>query len=1075
MLSLLILATAQSASAFDPGPSPRLMRSPTLSATTIVFQFAGDLWTVPRTGGRASRLTSAAGTESNPRFSPDGKRVAFSGQYDGNTDVFVVPAEGGVPKRLTAHPDTDRVLGWSPDGKSVLFGSSMLSNTDHPRLYTVGVTGGVPKALPFPSAWTACFSPDGAKIAYTPRGRTQAAWKRYRGGQTGPIWIGNLADSKVTSLPHANTNDERPMWVGESIYFLSDKRGPVGLSRFDTKSRRITEEIVGEGFDIKSADAGPGAIVYEKLGSLNLYDLKSRKSSRLQIDLDGDFPEVRPQFKDVQNNVASVGISPTGQRLVAAARGWIFTVPAAKGDARQIGSTQGVHRRDPAWSPDGRTIAFLTDEADVQELALHDVTTGTERRLPLGDPPAFYESPVWSPDSSKVAYTDNRLALWVLDVKTGRNTKIDTGTYRGGTQIQPNWSPDSKWLTWSRDLDNHLQAVFVHHLDSAKTTQITDGMAHSWSPSFDRDGKHLYFLASTNAGVSADIQDIANFNSPNVTSSVYAVVLRKDGPNPLHPESDEETVKDPTKKEEPKKDQSFRIDVEGIERRIIALPMPSQGYRGLEAGPAGSFFVMSSPPRATATSGGEPPSLLKFTLADRKSTPFASGVNGYTVSADGSKILLLRGRSHSIVPTAAPAAPGQGTVDFSGLRVRIDPRQEWRRMYREVWRNQRMLFYDPKMHGLDTVALERRYDPFLENIASRGDLNYLLTDMLGELNVGHMYISGGDIPGTRTIPGGLLGVDFTFENGRYRLTRVYDGERWNPGLYAPMAQPGINAQAGEYLLEIDGKELNDAIDIYETLEGKAGRQVKVKLGPNPNGDGAREVVVVPVGNDYGLRQRAWAEDNRRKVEKMTGGKVGYVHVPDTSSGGWEAFNRYYYAQAGKSGMVIDDRFNHGGAITGFFVREMTKTMDFGSRTRYGKDWQIPPAAVYGPKVMIIDELAGSGGDIFPYLFRLHGVGKLVGKRTWGAMISNYGFNLIDGGRISSPDDALYDPVKGEWVIEGPGVAPDIDVELDPFLWRQGRDAQLEAAVAEVQRRLAKESQRPIRRPDYPNKSGFPRY
>ncbi len=1063
MLALVLVAAAQSPDL------PRLMRSPTLNATTIVFQFAGDLWKAPRSGGRASRLTADPGIEVSPRFSPDGKWVAFSGQYDGNTDVYVVSAEGGVPRRLTAHPAVDLVMGWSPDGKSVLFRSTMLSNTDHPRLYTVAIGGGVPKMLPFPSAYTGCFAPSGDRLAYNPMAKSQAAWKRYRGGQVTPLWIGSLSDSKVVSLPKLNTNDERPMWIGDSIYYLSDPHGPVGISCYDTRTKKITEAVPGQGYDVKNASAGPGAIVFEKFGSINLFDLNTRKTSEVKIQIDGDFPEVRPQFKPL-NAVQGFSLSPTGQRLLGSSRGWVFTVPVAKGDWRVLDGAQGVNRREPEWSPDGRTIAYFTDEKDVQELALYDTATETERRIPLGDPPAYYRDLNWSPDSAKIAYGDNKLSIWVIDVKSGKNTKVDTGTYRGGSSASPRWSKDSKWLTWSRDLDNHLDAVFLYNLDTAKTTQVTDGLADASSPVFDADGKHLYFLASTNAGVLADIQDIANFNSPNITSSVYALVLRKDLPNPLQPESDE----DPVKKPEPKKEEPFRIDLERIERRIIALPLPAAGYNGLEAGPAGTFFLRSSPPRATATSPGDLPSLLKWSFADRKATPFASGVMGFTISADGSKIAMMqRGGALSVVPTAAPPQPGQGAVSVSGLQVKIDPKIEWRRMYSEVWRNQRMLFYDAKMHGVDTVALEKKYEPFLDGIVSRDDLNYLFTDMLGELSVGHMFIGGGDVPGGRaTVSGGLLGADFTFEGGKYKLTRVYDGERWNPGLYGPLAQPGVDAQPGEYLHAIDGMALVDATDIYEALEGKAGKQVKLKIGAKADGSDAREVVVVPVARDNNLRLLAWEEDNRRTVEKLTGGRVGYVHVPDTSGGGWDAFNRYYYAQTGKEGIVVDDRFNHGGSITGFFAREMMRQLDFGSRTRYGKDWQIP-AQIYGPKVMITDELAGSGGDIFPYLFRWHGVGKIVGKRTWGAMISNYGFNLIDGGRISSPDDAIYDPISGKWVIEGTGVAPDIEVDLDPAMWRQGRDAQLEKAVQVVLEELKRHPVKSMKRPEYPTKTRFP--
>ena len=1056
MLAASLLLAAKP-DAFDPGPSPMLMRQPTVSRTAIVFAFAGDLWTVPRAGGAATRLTSAPGIESNPRYSPDGATVAFTGTYDGNADVFTVPAAGGVPKRLTAHPDADGVVGWTPDGGAVLFASSMLSATDYPRLFTVPTAGGVPKPLPFPSALDGALSPDGTRLAYVPRGRTQQAWKRYRGGQQTPIWIGALKDSKVEPIPQGRANATFPMWAGDELYFLSDPRGPVGLSCYDVRSRRIREVVRGEGFDLKSASMGPGAIVVEKLGSIWLYSLGEKTFKRVDIDLKGDFPEVRPAFKALGRDLQGVSLSPSGARLAVAAHGLVFTVPAAKGDARAVAAGPDAHRRDPAWSPDGKTLAYMTDEGGSQCLELLDLATGASKRVPLGDPPAYYDRPFWSPDSKKIAYTDNRLTLWVLDLATGKSAKVDEGAYRGRSSFSPCWSPDSQWIAYSRDLDSHVDSIFLYGLASGKATRLTDGLAYAYTPVFDRDGRHLYFLASTKAGLAADFQDISAFNAPNVVHRVYAVVLRKDGESPLVPQSDEEGPKRPDPKPTP-----FRIDLDGIERRIVALPMPEDTYSDLKAGPPGSFFVRSVAPLANALSPSAPGSLQRFTLADRKAAPFAASVAGFDVSADGAKVLLVD-PAPRIVPAAAPPAPDAGRVDLAGLTAKIDPRTEWRHMFHEVWRNERMLFHDPNLRGADADALDRRYAPFLDNVMSRADLNYLLADMLGELSVGHMFIGGGDLPAARGVPGGLLGADYAFENGRYRLTRVYDGERWNPTLYAPLAQPGVDARPGEYLLEIDGKPLTDAMDVYEALEGKAGRQVKVKIGPTPDGVGAREAIVLPVASEALLRFRAWGEDNRRTVERMSGGRVGYVHMPDTSAGGWEAFNRYYYAQSDKDGMVIDSRFNHGGSVTNYFIREMEKTVDFRSKTRYGKDWSFPPAGVYGPKAMITNELSGSGGDIFPMIWRIHKVGPLVGKRTWGGVMINYGFPLQDGGRVSVPDDALYDPEKGEYLAEGHGVDPTIDVELDPFLWRQGRDAQLERAVAEVMKGLAK-PKKTIKRP-----------
>ncbi|HWD42102.1 MAG TPA: hypothetical protein VG944_24910, partial [Fimbriimonas sp.] len=768
MLAASILLLALHASpdpGFDPGPSPLLMRHPTVSKTTIVFQFAGDLWSVSRAGGEAVRLTAAQGTNSDPFFSPDGSMIAFSGQYDGNTDVFVMPAIGGVPTRLTAHPAPDEIRGWTPDGKSVIFSSSMLSNTDHPRLFSVPITGGFPKPYPFPAVVEASFSPDGKHMAYTSHQMWEQAWKRYRGGQTRSIFIGDLSDSRVKAVPRQNTDDHNPMWFGDSIYYLSDKRGPVGLYRYDTRSGSVSEEVKGEGFDLKSATAGPDVIVYERLGSINLFDPKSRASHSVKISIHGDFPQVRPELKDVRGNVNSIGISPTGQRAVLSARGWIFTAPVKKGDIRMLDGNQGVFRRDPAWSPDAKTIAFISDEGGHQQMALVDLETNKERHVPLGDPPAYYHDPVWSPDSKQIAYTDNRLTVWVLDVASGKNTKIDSGSYRGPSDIQPRWSPDSKWLTWNRDLMSHVDAVFLHSFDSGKNTQVTDGLAETSSPCFDRNGKYLYFLASTDVGQGIDYEDMSSMNSTNSTSSVYAVVLRKDLPNPLQPESDEETPKE-EKKDDKKPDGHpvpMGVDLDGIEQRIISLPIPIGGYQRVEAGAEGCLFVLSFPPRATSTSAGGPGHLQQFKFADRKLSEFSQGVVAFRVSSDGKKVLLQGRGGTQIVDSATPASPSEGVIDLSGLRVKIDPRAEWNSMYHDVWATERLLFYDPHLHGIDSVEMEKRYEPFLKNVCTRDDLNYLFTDMLGEICVGHMFIGGGDRPFARSVPGGLLGADFVFD------------------------------------------------------------------------------------------------------------------------------------------------------------------------------------------------------------------------------------------------------------------------------------------------------------------------
>jgi tricorn protease len=1074
MLSaFLALAQNQAADPFDPGSNPYLFQSPTISQSKIVFRLGGDLWSVSRDGGEASRLTTSKGDETNPVFSPDGTKIAFTGQYDGNTDVYVMDANGGEPKRITYHPGGDLVLGWTPDGNSVVFASGMKSNNILPRMFTADLKGGVPKQLPFPSGTMASFSPDMKQIAYVPHMKWQDAWKRYRGGQAYKIWIGQLSDSKVVEIPRKDWNDEQPMWLGNKIYYISDAKGIAGLSCYDTSSKRVSEVIPGVGFDIKHASAGAGVIVYTKLGSLHIYDPETKQSKKVNITVRGDFQETRPAIKDLRPYITGSSISPSGQRALVAARGWVFTVPATKGDPKLIDSKQGVYRRDPAWSPDGRTISYITDENGKQQLALHDVTTGKTKYAELGDSPGYYYgsgASYWSPDSKKIAYSDSRNKLWIHEIETGKNTFVDESTYTDpNLNMVAKWSPDSKWVTYEKDLISHMKVVCLFSMDSGKVTQITDGLSNALAPVFDRDGKHLYFHASTNMGQALSWLDISSLTNPNTTSSVYCVVLRKDLPNPLSPESDEEVVKStppPTPPpaaaaapaaEAPKKPE-WTIDLDGIESRIIALPMPPASYGVTEAGMPGSFFISSDN------------GIMKWSMAERRASMYAPG-GQLTVTADGTKALLRLGSSMQIVSTFAPASPGVGAVSLTKLQTRIDPRQEWASIFHEIWRNEPMLFYADNMHGINPETMRKRYQPFLANVISRSDLNFLFTDMLGEMVIGHMWASGGDMPsGASFVPGGLLGADYNLENGKYRIARIYNGERWNPGLQAPLAQPGVAANVGDYILEIDGQPLQDSNDIYQLLEGKAGRQVKVKIGPNADGTGAKESTVIPVASETALRNRAWIEDNRRYVDKMTGGRAGYVHVPDTGGGGWTAFLRYYYAQVGKDGMIVDERYNQGGLITDFFVNEMKKTLDAAFTPRAGKDWPTPGSAIYGPKVMLANEMAGSGGDMFPWLFKHKEVGPVVGKRTWGGLVASFGFPTVDGGNINSPNCAFYSVYSGKWEVEGYGVDPDVDVELDPFLWRQGKDSQLEAAIEEINKMLKGYKPVQMKRPANPDKT-----
>jgi tricorn protease len=1110
----VLLLLALGVAALAQGEKATLYQKPTINTTHIVFVYAGDLWIVGREGGDAKRLTNGVGSETDPQFSPDGTMIAFTGEYDGNTDVYVVPATGGVPRRLTYHPGADIVVGWTRDGKQVLFASSRSSVSRYNQLFTVGLNGGLPEAVPLPMAQYGSYSGDGAYIAYEPLTQWQPDWKRYKGGQTMPIWIAKLADSSIEKLPRENSNDRYPMWIGDKVYFLSNRTGAVTLFAYDTKSKKVDQVINNAGLDFKFASAGPGAIALEQFGTISLYDLKSGKTNRVAIRLANDLLSVRPRFERVGNRISNVAISPTGARAVFEARGEIVSVPAEKGDPRNLTNTTGVMERDPAWSPDGRWIAYFSDESGEYALHLRDQKgMGEVKKIQL--PPTFYYSPTWSPDSKKIAFVDKKVQLWYLEIDKSTPVKVDHNPIGALDDVlQPNWSPDSKWITYTKNLPNLLRAVFIYSLDSAKTNQITDGLSDARYPAFDNSGKYLDFTASTNLGPSISFADLSGIAHQS-TRNVYAVVLRNDIPSPLAPESDEEKVQ-PEKKDEPKPAdkpadagdkkaddataekkpegaqaaagapaampparkpaEPVRIDFDAIDQRIIALPIPSRNFISLQAGRTNNIYVTEAPPVSLDSFG--PPSFIvhKYDLEKRKLDKAIDGVSGFTLSENGEKALYRQGPNWVIASTATlgsplpPGAPGGPNIlRVAEMEVQVDPIAEWKQMYREVWRGERDFFYDPNAHGLDLKAAEKLYEPYLAAVAHRADLNYVFTEMLNQLTVGHMFIRGGDQPRPNFVPGGLLGCDYAIENGRYRFARVYNGENWNPQLRAPLTQPGVNVKAGEYLLAVGGRNLTANDDVYQAFESKANKQVVIKVGPNPDGTGARDVTVVPVANESGLRNLAWIEGNRRKVDQLSGGKLAYIYMPDTANGGYISFNRYFFAQTNKDGAVMDERFNGGGLLADYVVQHLTRQhLSMIHYREGGQDVPVPAGAIYGPKAMIINELAGSGGDAMPWYFRKAKVGPTIGKRTWGGLIASFPApTLMDGGGVTAPDAAIYG-LNGEWEVENVGVPADIEVEFDPAMWRQGRDPQLEKAIEYLMGELKKNPRPQYKLPAFPN-------
>ena len=1108
-VTLLACVLAMAGYSFAAEETPLLVQTPTLSKTEIVFAYGGYLWSVAREGGNARQLTTG-GHESGPEFSPDGKWIAFTGEYDGNVDAFVIPAEDGEPKRLTWHPGADSVVGWTRDSKHVLFRSGREAYADFDRLYTVAVEGGVPEVLPMWRGEDGGYSPDSTRFAYVPNLRWQNSWKRYRGGQTTPVYIVTLSDLSLEKLPRENSNDFAPVWMGDTVYFLSDRNGAVTLCAYDTKSKSVKQAVENKGLDLKSLSAGPDALVYEQFGGIYIYDPQKGEAKKIDIRVAGDLPATRPHFEKVADKISSAAISPSGTRAVFEARGEIYTVPAEKGNVRNLTRTPAIAERDPSWSPDGKSVAFFSDESG--EYALHVVDQtglGTVKKFDLGKPGSFFYSPTWSPDSKKIAFTDKRLNLWFVDVEkpSAAPVKVDTDLYDAwGVWMTPTWSPDSKWLTFSKFLPNHMRAVFVHSLESGKSSQITDGLSDARYPVFDKGGKVLYFAASTDLGLAVTWLDLSGFQRP-VSRNVYGVVLKKGDANPIEPQSDDEKAdaaksddksKDANKKDEKDKDKDkgkkkgdadkgkgkndeeaknekkeepvkVVIDLENIGQRVVAMPIKAANYVSLDAGKAGTLFVTEIPdvPPLNAPTVS---TVSKFDLSTRKTEPFLSGVSGFGVSANGEKVLYHMGEGPTwfIAATGSAPKPGEGALKLDDMEVKVDPRAEWNQMYHEVWRIERDFLYDPHFHGLDLAAAEMKYAPYLKGAGGRADVNHLFVEMLGEVTIGHMFIFGGDVPKVPEVKSGLLGADYQVENGRYRFAKIFNGENWNPELRAPLTQPGVDVKVGDYLLEVNGAEVRPPADVYSFFENTAGKQIRIKVSANADGKDARDVTVVPVADEFPLRNRAWEEDNRRKVDELSGGKVAYVHVPDTANGGFLNFNRFYFAQTDKQAAVIDERYNHGGAIADYIIDLLERPLRNCATTREGEKWCSPLAQIYGPKTMVINEMSGSGGDALPWMFRQDKIGPLVGTRTWGGLVGIGGYpSLLDGGGVTAPRAAIYG-LHGEWEVENHGIVPDIEVENDPASVAAGHDAQLEKAVQVTLEALKKNPVVIPEHPPYPN-------
>ena len=1073
-----------------------MLRQPTISERHIAFAYAGNIWIVERAGGQARRLTSFQGAAAQPRLSPDGRTVAFTGTYAGNADVYTVPVEGGEPARLTWHPGPDGAAGWMPDGKRVVFTSTRQSGAPSPtlRFWTVSTEGGPEDPMPMPRAFQGHVNAAGSRIAY----RMASSWdderRNYRGGQNKPIWILDLKSFALDTIPRSvNSKELDPAWVGDDVYFISDRDGVQNVWRYDSGSKALTQLTRFTDFDVKTLETGAGAVIFEQAGRLHLLDPKTGRSAPVSITVKGDFPWMMPQWKDVSARVTALALSPTGKRALVEARGEIFTIPSEKGDVRNLTHSSGSAERAPAWSPDGRSVSWFSDASGEYKLMIAPQDGQGEPRAITLPGMSFPYMPAWSPDSRKILFTDVALRLWVVDVASGGVKQYDGDMYMVPERsMNPVWSPDSKWIAFARRLPSYYHVIVLLNTETGAMKQVTDGLADATSPAWDANGKYLWFLASTDFALRSQWLDMTSYQRPR-TNALYVAVLKSGEATPFTPESDDEpatppalvpavfvpgntpTPPVPATTAAPVRAPVVSIDFDGINRRIIAVPgVASRDYALLRSGAAGTVFfwenIDASGPTDPTAPGGP---VYRFTLKDRKAIAFANGVAAYTVSADGKKLLYRTGGAQAalfLLDATAAAAPATGTGRLtSPLRMWWEPKAEFSQIFDEARRKVRDYFYVPNLHGTDWPKVVAQYKQFLPHIASRTDLNYLLDWMGSELAIGHSYVNGGDFPEVPAATGGVLGADLIVNNGRYQFTRIYEAESWNPDLRAPLAAPGIDVRPGDYLLAINGQDVRGTDNLFRFLDGTANRQIVITVNGRPAMDGARTYTVVPVANDQGLRTRAWVEGNRRIVDSLSGGKLAYVHLPNTGQGGYTQFNRYYFAQQNKQGAVIDERYNGGGSAADYIIELLGRDFDgyfnnpVGDRTPFAS----PSAGIWGPKVMIINEMAGSGGDLMPYMFRRRKIGPLIGARTWGGLVATSDqAPFVDGGGMVAPRLGFFDR-DGKWAVENEGIGPDIDVENFPREVIAGRDPQLERAVQEALRLLAANPPRLMKEPPGP--------
>lgn len=1089
LLALLLFSSLTMAVEFTM-PNARMMRFPDVSEDRIVFLYAGDLWSVDKQGGVAVRLTSSTAMEQFPKFSPDGKMIAFSGNYDGNTDVYIMNSQGGSPVRLTHHSSADIVVDWFPDGKNILYRSTMESPRNRfNQFYKQPIKGGLAEKLKLPYGELASFNADGSKMVFQIISRETRNWKRYRGGMASDLWLYDFKKEVSEKITDFDGTDAVAMWHGDTIYFLSDRdeNKRLNIWAINIKDKKARQVTAFKDFDVKWPSLGPSDIVFENGGKLYLLNLATEEAKALDIKVPDDLPKVRKSLKDASKNILHFGLSPSGKRALFGARGEIFTVPQKYGSVRNITNTSGAAERFPAWSPDSNSIAYFSDVTGEYELYVLAVDGKNEAEQITTGGDAFRYNPVWSLDSKRIAFVDKSGRIYIVDVADKAMTfvdKVDLMYYdESSTKPSYSWSSDGRWLAYSKYQDTKQNAIMIYDSQSKEIHKVTSGFYDDSYPVFGCDGKYIFFYSNrTFQAVYSDMD--STWIYPNSTG-IYAAALRKDVESLLSPRSDEEKPEADKKKEDDagkkvcdekeddkaKEANSVEIDFDGFEQRIIELPIEAGNF-GMLTAVKGKVVYQKDPVAGSAKPDDVKGRLCYYDLKEREEKTVIDGINDYSLSGDGKKVIYKSESAYGIIDLAEGKKVGDDKLATDKMKVWIEPREEWRQIFVEAWRIQRDYFYDPGMHGVDWIGVKDWYGQLLDYVVDRDDLNYVIGEMFGELNASHAYVGGGDIDWGQSISVGLLGCDYELDKEKkaYKISRICTPAVWGSDIRSPLDQPGIDVKVGDYLLKVNNCDVDITKDPWAAFQGLADEVVTLTIGKADDISDTNEVIVKPMSNELELRYRAWIEENRKKVELATDGKVGYIYVPSTGYDGQKELVRQFVPQRTKQGLIIDERFNSGGQVPDRFIELMNRPLyNFWTR-RDCQTWQTPYVSHIGPKVMLMNGWSGSGGDAFPYYFKKAGLGPLIGKRTWGGLIG-YSDNPkpIDGGFIAAPTFAFWG-TDGKWGIEGYGVDPDYDIDNEPHILAKGCDQQLNKAIEVILKELKEKPFTFPSQPEFPDRS-----